>query len=509
MINRVFIKELLGFKEINLEFNSGLVVITGPSGAGKSVFIGSLLSSFGISNQEAKLCEITIKQPKDLSSLEFDLEDEITIKSIKKDRVRVFIDGQNASKKALKALFKDYISYISVRDKSGFESESLIQLIDSYARDKDSKFSTTLDKYLKNYKIYKDKLEQLNFAKNRTKESIERVEFLKFEIDKLSKLNIKIGEYDELLIIKKQLSKLDKISEVTSKAQDIFGYEDSIYELFNMLEKDSSYFSDTMNQLRGDLEDIDALSEELSDIDIEEVLNRLEDISTIVNRYGSEEEALEYLSKKAEELANYKSLEGNLDELESEVNKLNSNLKVEAKRITKIRSKYAEKIESGLLSYLKELKLPAIKFHFKNIEIYNLGADELSIDMNGTKVEQLSGGEFNRVRLALLTVAANKSTEGIIILDEIDANVSGDESIAIANMISRLSNSFQIFAISHQPHLSSKANEHILITKDSNGSYVKALEGEDRVKEVARIVGGERYTQEAINFAKKLYKEVK
>jgi len=68
MINRVFIKELLSFKNIDLEFKNGLIAITGPSGAGKSVFISSLLANFGLGNQEAKLCEVEIDRPKGLES---------------------------------------------------------------------------------------------------------------------------------------------------------------------------------------------------------------------------------------------------------------------------------------------------------------------------------------------------------------------------------------------------------------------------------------------------------
>ncbi len=508
MINRVYIKELLGFKEIDLDFKSGLVVVTGPSGAGKSVFISSILANFGLANQEAKLCEITLKKPEDLESIDFELDEEIVIKSIKKDRVRLFIDGQNISKKRVKELFSQYLSYISVRDKSGFESDSLIALIDGYIEDKDKKYSKLLNSYSLKFNEYKFKLEQLNRAKSDANRAVEKVEFLKFEVNKLKSLNLRAGEYEELLIIKKQLSKLDKIHEVASRAQEIFNYEDSIYELFDMLDKDSSYLSDAMNQLRGDLEDIESLSEELSDINIEEVLNRLEELSSIVKRYGSEEEALEYLAKREEELLNFENIEENLENLEAEVKSLKEESIVLANDISIYRKRYSKDIEKELKVYLKELKLPSIKFIFTKEDIYELGLDIVEIVMDGAKVEHLSGGEFNRIRLALLTVSAKKSEEGVIILDEIDANVSGDESIAIANMISQLSKSFQVFAISHQAHLTSKANQHILVTKDSSGSYIKVLENEERVKEIARIVGGENFTTEAINFAKKLFKEV-
>ncbi len=126
--------------------------------------------------------------------------------------------------------------------------------------------------------------------------------------------------------------------------------------------------------------------------------------------------------------------------------------------------------------------------------------------MATSKTDTLSGGEFNRVRLALMatTMPADKSKQGVLILDEIDANVSGDESIAIAEMIHKLSSVYQVFAISHQPHLSAKAGQHIVVTKTGQNSKVEILNDSSRVSEIARIIAGENPTDEALEFAKKL-----
>jgi DNA repair protein RecN (Recombination protein N) len=126
--------------------------------------------------------------------------------------------------------------------------------------------------------------------------------------------------------------------------------------------------------------------------------------------------------------------------------------------------------------------------------------------LGSSKTDTLSGGEFNRVRLALMatTIPKKESKQGILILDEIDANVSGDESIAIAEMIAKLSKVYQIFAISHQPHLSAKAGQHIVVTKEGESSKVEILNDEGRVQEIARIIAGENPTSQALAFAKKL-----
>jgi len=126
--------------------------------------------------------------------------------------------------------------------------------------------------------------------------------------------------------------------------------------------------------------------------------------------------------------------------------------------------------------------------------------------MGHSSTSTLSGGEFNRLRLALLVVAMEGKSEegGVIILDEIDANVSGDESIAIASMISKLSKAYQIFAISHQAHLSALADQHILVSKTSDISEAKVLDEEERIVEISRIIGGENSDKEAIAFARRL-----
>jgi DNA repair protein RecN (Recombination protein N) len=102
------------------------------------------------------------------------------------------------------------------------------------------------------------------------------------------------------------------------------------------------------------------------------------------------------------------------------------------------------------------------------------------------------------------TIDEKSQERGVLILDEIDANVSGDESIAIAKMISRLSSVYQIFAISHQPHLSALADQHIVVTKEDEQSGAQILDNEGRVQEIARIIGGEKPSLQAVEFAKRL-----
>jgi len=505
MVKRLYLKELISFDEVELELDKGLVVFSGASGAGKSVLINAVLSSFGYSMAEAKVCEICIDRPTNLNSEAYSLEDEIVVKSIKRDKVRYYLDGQNISKKSLNQLFRPFVEYLSIRDKTTFASDELIDIIDNSLAKKDKNFKKLLKEYKKRYINYKTKLSQLNKIKQDEIKLAELIEFATFEIEKIESINPKIGEDEELLKIKNQLSRIDKINEAISSANNIFVMEESVSEVYRLLDKDNNSFIEMMNQLRADFEDIETLTEELSEVNIEKVLDRLEQISILKTRYGSIEKALEYAQNKKVELRGYKNIEHDKTMLESFLEIESTELRILAGKITQYRRKEAINIEKELEKYLLELKLPPIKFIFNPIILNELGQDRVEIDLDGSTASTLSGGEFNRVRLALMVVAlSSQKVGGVLILDEIDANVSGDESIAIANMIAKLSSVYQIFAISHQAHLASKANQHILISKKDGTSKAIVLDKQGRVDEISRIIGGEKSNAEAVNFAIKL-----
>jgi len=506
LIRRLYLKELLSFQSVELEFDKGLVVLSGPSGAGKSVLMSSILSSLGIGSSEAKVCEVEIAKPSGLFMDAYEIDDEIIIRSVRKDRVRHYLNDQNISKKSLNSLFSEYVNYLSVRDRGGFESETLLELIDRPLINKDKIFLKLFNEYSRRYSIYKNKLAELDMMLENEKKLSQLIEFTTFEIDKINNINPKDGEDDELILVKKQLSKIDKINEALSKAEDIFRFESSVDDIYSILGKDSSYFSDAMNLLRADFEEAEQLTRELLDTDVEALLDRLEKISELKNRYGSISEALIYKEKKEKELAGYRSIKEDKSVLELFLDLEHRELSDMAKDITKTRVEQSKKMAKDIETYLNKLKLPAISFVFDSVVLGASGADLVDLHMLGSKTGTLSGGEHNRLRLSLMAVSlsSNKKDDGIIVLDEIDANVSGDESIAISEMIAKLSESYQIFAISHQPHLASKANQHILVDKKNAISFVKVLDKDRRIQEISRIIGGESSNKEAIAFAQRL-----
>jgi DNA repair protein RecN (Recombination protein N) len=151
--------------------------------------------------------------------------------------------------------------------------------------------------------------------------------------------------------------------------------------------------------------------------------------------------------------------------------------------------------------------MPSAEVNVKKEALNPLGADIAEIVVNDIDINTISTGEFNRLRVALLAGKLEYSDEEkTLFLDEIDANLSGEESMSVAEVLKLLSKKYQIFAISHQPQLASIANKHFLVTKNENKSFVKELNENERIEEIARIIGGKEKSQKAIEYAKELLK---
>ena len=507
MVTRLYLRDLVTFREVELTFAQGLVVFSGPSGAGKSVLISAILGSFGHAVKgSAALCELNLLKPATLKSDAFVLEEEITIKSLKKEKLRYFLDNQSISKKVLGEMFTPYIRYLSVRDQSGMDSATLIDMIDRALEAKDKTFKRTLKEYRKRYRNYRQKAAQLEKIRQDEKQLAEKMEFARYEIEKIAKIDPKIGEEEELLSIKQKLSRIDKVRDAASQAQGIFSFESSVEEFYRLMEMDGTLFGDAMNRLRADMEESESLAETLEDVDVEQVLDRLGEMSELKRRYGSIEEALAYKEMKQKELEGYTHMGQDKSMLEQFLQIEYAELHTLALRLSQLRKEEALGLEKRIKGYLSSLKLPALSFTFTSTSLDEQGIDSVGITLQGSSMETLSGGEFNRVRLALMAAAMPQSDRqnGVLILDEIDANVSGDESIAIAEMIATLAKGYQVFAISHQPHLAAKATQHIVVEKTEGTSSARVLDEEGRIAEIARIIAGEKPTLQAVAFAQKL-----
>ena len=509
MITRVYLKDCLSFEEVDLEFKNGLNIFTGPSGAGKSILMQAILSLFALTDVKANLGEVLLNNSK-INDEAYDLsfDDDIIIKSIKKDKVRYFLNNQSVSKKNLNDFSFKLIKHLNLKDTSEFDSLKLIDFLDRLTLKNNNKFEAIKINFNSLYRKLievKKELEKIYSDENRLEDL---KEFAKFEINKIEQINPSIDEYEELNILKKRLSKKEKIELAIKKASGIIEFNHNVTQALELMEVDTSFFDEAMNELTNIFENFNDSLHELEDINIENVLDRIEKLSALQKRFGSIEECLKYKEEKKIELESYENISFQKEKLEKQSESLTNQINDIVKKISIFRKETALILERKINEYLRFLYLSNAKISFNEKNLDSSGIDEIIFELNGVSLETISSGEYNRLRLALLTSMSEFDIvdNGILFLDEIDANLSGKESEAISKVLKQLSQSYQIFAISHQPQLTSSANQHFLVDKNNKKSFVRLLNKEERIIEIARMISGEKVTLEALEFAKNLLK---
>lgn len=507
MITRVYLKNCLSFDEVDLEFKSGLNIFTGPSGAGKSILMQEILSLFALTEVKADIGEVNLNNSKICDEVyDISFEEDIVIKSIKKDKTRYFLNNQTISKKNLYDFSTKLIKHLNLRDTSEFDSAKLVGFLDRLCSEKNSNFIQIKNSFDSLYKDFIQTKKELDKIIEDETKLEDLKEFVKFEIDKIEQINPKVDEYEELNEIKKRLAKKEKIEVAINKASGILEFNQSVNNVLELMEVDSSFFDETMNELNNIFEKFNDSLIELDDINIENVLDRIEKLSSLQKRFGSIKECLEYKEQKIKELESYENISFQKENLEKKYENLHKEIKELSQKISTFRKENSKILEEKINQYLQFLYLSNAKIIFEEKNLDSTGIDEIKFQLNQVALETISSGEYNRLRLALLTSMSELDIgeNGILFLDEIDANLSGKESEAIAKVLVKLSSSYQIFAISHQTQLTSSANQHFLVDKQNGKSSVKLLNKEEKINEIARMISGEKVTSEALEFAKNL-----
>jgi len=507
LISRFYLEDYLSFEKIDLEFDKGLVVFTGPSGAGKSVLMSSILALFGTTDSNAKLSEIVLDDL-NIQDQNYGIEkdDEIIIKQTTAVKTRYLLNNQTISKKNLKVFTSSFSKHLHLKDITDFDSRKIVKFLDFLTTLKNTTYKSILEEFSLKYDEYKVLNERLNKIVEDEKELDDLIEYTKFEIDKITKIDPKIDEYDELKELKSNLSKKDKFDDIFQDIQPMLNETHKISNALQLLDIDCSFFDDAIAEVNNHFEKFhDSLSHQ-DDMDIESVLTRIEDLSSLNKKFGGIQEALDYKKAKELELEGYENISFEKAILEKNVKKIYLEIQSLASEISIIRKENIVYLQEKINEYLEYLYLENLSISLETQSLDDTGIDKIEFKLNNTELTKISSGEFNRLRLALLTARSfyEIDTNGILFLDEIDANLSGKESESIAKVLAQLSKSYQIFAISHQPQLSATAHHHFMVKKVDNKSTVKLLNKEERVDEIARMISGENITKEALEFARKL-----
>ena len=547
MIKQLKLKNYILIDELCANFDKGLNVITGETGAGKSILLNAidLVFSNRVSKDVIKtgcdkaLIEIILENHHDVSEIFEqngidDCGEEITIsKEITQNSVRSRINGTMVNQELLKRLRTLFVDIHSQHQTYTFlQPQYHITLLDAYAKDF---YGETLAKYKKLYKEYSNLQKQLSEAQGTANAAQSQIDFLKFEINEIEDAQITSANEDtELENELEVLNNAEKLKELTGSAYwTINGDDESIIETLSKIKNDLSKAAGYDPKLEDINNDFIAVNESLRDIasylrDYSQNLNsdeqRLNDIQErlfvldkLKRKYGGSLEAVQKTYNDAsEELSKIEFSTKNIEELTSKINTLKDELMQLAQLISKSRSDYAKVLSVLIQDKLEVLELPKSRFEIRITPKDDLlpdGIDNVEFMISTNVSEDLkplakvaSGGEISRIMLAIKSIFANTDDIDTVIFDEIDTGISGHAAQSVADEIENLSKSHQVIVITHQPIIASKADKHFYVRKsqeDETKVEVYVLQGENRIKALAELAGGD-INDRSIEFAKSL-----
>ncbi len=567
MLKNLSIKNYALIDELEVEFGTGLNIITGETGAGKSIIIDALNLILGEraaqdevrSGADKSVVEgvFTISGNKKvrrlLDAAEIEADEEIIVRRevSAKGQSRAFVNDTPVPVAQLKEL-GDYLVDLHGQHEhqSLLRAETHIDLLDDFGG---------LDNLIKNFRIAYD---GLNSELAEMKELISRREALKekrelyaFQIKEIDAVNPEPGEVDRLESELKILENSEKLYEVTMKLYELlYDSESSIHDQLVMVRNQLEDLSDidkSFEPLKADGETAKAIVDEItrsvqsysSKIDfnperLEEIRERLGVLSMFRKKYGgSLEAAIEYREKIGKEFQLAENFDEAIGNLEKNVERQRQELSEIAERLSSKRREVAERVMRSIVGVLAEIGIENAKFE---IEIKNrrfdgngaeirplvrLGRDfyetnekgfdfvEFFISTNvGEEPRPLakvaSGGEISRIMLALKTILAKSDRLPLLVFDEIDTGISGRIGSKVGKSLKSLSKFHQIIAITHLPQIAGMADVHFKVEKGVKGkravTSVSRLSEDERVLEVARLLSGEDVTQASISGAKEL-----
>lgn len=550
MLTNLRIENVAVIEKASICFEQGLNILTGETGAGKSIVIDSINAVLGerttkqIVRNGADSAKVTAyfdfigdNVIDVLKSLDIEPEADGSLlinRVITADgRSSCRINGQPVTVSMLRQVGNELISICGQHDSQKLlQSENHIVYIDSLGGTVE-----LLKDYREVYKKACDIKKELDSLKRNDSDNLQRLDFLKYQIDELERANIQIGEKERLKNEKRKIKDREKITSALYSAHNIIsgdentsGLCDALYELSSFLTQLSEYdsgfgeYEKRVDDLRYELEDcLSALNDmsssfEDEEIDIDSIEERLDVLYRLSKKYGStEEEMLETLDRLKKEYQSITTSDERADELEKEYNRISELLEKKALILSEKRKHFSLEFEKQIMQQLSYLDMPGavFKVDFKAVEPGANGIDEVQFLLSANAGQEpkplskiASGGELSRIMLAIRCALAESESVSTLIFDEIDTGISGRAAHKIGYKLKQLSSTFQVICVTHLAQIAAGADNHLLIEKRTEEekafTLVTNLGKEERIKEIARIIGGDVMTQATLNSAEEL-----
>ena len=548
MITTISIKNYALIEDIRMDFNNGLTIITGETGAGKSILLGALslvlgkradLSSMKDASKKCVIeAEFAIEKFKlqtifEENDLDYDAHTIIRREILPSGKSRAFINDTPVTLSQLQAVGPHLVDIHSQHETLSLAEENYqMKVIDALADN--SSLRNTYSEQLQRYKTTSEALENAKIEKS---EASKEIDYNTFLFTELEEANLEGIDQDQLEETYETLSNAEEIQETLSKVVQLFS-EEQIGTLetakearaaLNQLKNYGSVYNSLWERLNSVIIELDDLSEETEQIatsieaDPQQLLEINEKLQTLhklqqKHNVATVSELLDIKNELETSITNTNNLDARIENLEKEVITLQGEVRKTGGLIHNSREKVIPKLKEKLEAILAKLGLPNARFDFKLTHTETLrenGTDTLELLFTANKGTTMgsikkvaSGGEMSRIMLAVKAILAEYQTLPTLIFDEIDTGVSGEIANKMAAIMDGMSQGMQLVSITHLPQIASKGAQHIKVYKEDVNNVtvtrLKTLTQEERIVEIAQMIGGKKVTDSALAHAKEL-----
>jgi len=561
MLAQLVITDFAIIDSLSASFSEGLNILSGETGAGKSIIINAANLILGgrsspdliRTGANRAVVEALFHLPAEsplssvLKEMDIPFNGELLIKRTisKHGKSKVWINGTLATLQMISKIGPHLISV------SGQNEHQMLLKPDNHLFILDNFGGLTKDRIMLNelYHDYYTLKEKTGSLRAHIKEETERRELTQFQIKEIEEAHLVPGEDSQLEAEKSQLMHVEKLLDIAFTGyQALYEKDESVLSVLSVLEKNMNkgvaidhrleHFKKQLESAQAQLEDV-AL--ELRDFytqlkddpkRLEEVEERVQFIKRLKKKYGASIESIlsfkEELSQKEYQLTQKKE---QLKGLETQIQEKAKHLLDQATKLSLRRHEIAQKFEKKVEEELHLLDMAGTRFQIKFVSnkssddtiSANLidskltadGLDEVEFMISPNVGEDLrplakiaSGGELSRIMLALKTILAQSGLVETLVFDEIDAGIGGATAAVVGEKLRSLANYHQILGITHLPQIASCGEKHFLVEKKvSKGrtrSVISLLDREDRINEIARLLGGKTISEKTLAHAREM-----
>ncbi|WP_443843204.1 DNA repair protein RecN [Faecalibacillus intestinalis] len=543
MIESLYIENFAIIDQVQIDFQSGMTVLTGETGAGKSIIIdaiGQLIGqrsqpSFVKNGADYAFIEGVFSSNKEIDKIlldnNFPIDEHLVIsKKINHDgKSAIKINYRNSSQLLLKKIMSQIVDIHSQFETHQLFNESYhLKLLDNFIG---NELIDLKKEYLTLYQTYKN-LNQKYLSLTKEELTDEQLDFYLAQLEEIEELDLENFDEEEFLKERNNLLNYEKNSQHIKNYKALMDSSKGIMDLFKQSLNELSYLEiDDIKHNYDQLYDlyytVDGINQDIYDqfsqsYFSEERYNEVQDtffkLNKLKRKYGQTIDAIiDFKNSLIEKIELFKNRDQMIENINLKLKETENQLIYYAKKISILRKNKALELEKEVKYILNQMYLQQVqfKFDFQINDFNDNGIDNVKIVVSTNSGQPLqplqkiaSGGELSRIMLAIKAVSQNSKDGGTIIFDEADTGVSGKVAESIGHVMKKISKKQQVICITHLAQVACFANNHLFIEKEqidnTSKVHVRLLNEKESVYELAKMISGKEITQQSIDHAKKL-----